>query len=77
MITDEPGIYLPGIGGVRIEDDLLITEDGNRVLTRSPKRIDHLIVSSIEEVSVKISVHRLCYRKSLDLMIHYRRTFKL
>ena len=37
MITDEPGIYLPGIGGVRIEDDLLITEDGNRVLTRSPK----------------------------------------
>ncbi len=39
MITDEPGIYLPGIGGVRIEDDLLITEDGNRVLTRSPKEL--------------------------------------
>ncbi len=38
-ITDEPGIYLPGIGGVRIEDDLLITEDGNRVLTRSPKEL--------------------------------------
>ncbi|MBF8807667.1 MAG: aminopeptidase P family protein [Enterococcus lacertideformus] len=37
IITDEPGIYLPGIGGVRIEDDLLITSNGNRVLTHSPK----------------------------------------
>ena len=32
VITDEPGIYLPEIGGVRIEDDLLITEDGNLIL---------------------------------------------
>lgn len=39
VITDEPGIYLPGIGGVRIEDDLLITETGNRVLTHSPKEL--------------------------------------
>ncbi|ASZ08004.1 MULTISPECIES: M24 family metallopeptidase [Enterococcus] len=39
VITDEPGIYLPGIGGVRIEDDLLITKDGNRVLTHSPKEL--------------------------------------
>lgn len=39
VITDEPGIYLPGIGGVRIEDDLLITADGNRVLTHSPKEL--------------------------------------
>ena len=39
IITDEPGIYLPGIGGVRIEDDLLITSDGNRVLTHSPKEL--------------------------------------
>ena len=42
MITDEPGIYLPGIGGVRIEDDLLITAEGNRVLTHA-KRINHFI----------------------------------
>lgn len=39
IITDEPGIYLPSIGGVRIEDDLLITSDGNRVLTHSPKEL--------------------------------------
>lgn len=39
IITDEPGIYLPGIGGVRIEDDLLITSDGNHVLTHSPKEL--------------------------------------
>lgn len=39
VITDEPGIYLPGIGGVRIEDDLLITAEGNRVLTHAPKEL--------------------------------------
>lgn len=39
VITDEPGIYLPGIGGVRVEDDLLITATGNRVLTHSPKEL--------------------------------------
>ncbi|MBL1227844.1 aminopeptidase P family protein [Enterococcus sp. BWB1-3] len=39
VITDEPGIYIPGLGGVRIEDDLLITPEGNRVLTHSPKEL--------------------------------------
>ena len=39
IITYDPGIYLPGIGGVRIEDDLLITPDGNQVLTHAPKEL--------------------------------------
>lgn len=39
VVTVEPGIYVADLGGVRIEDDLLITEDGSDILTHSPKEL--------------------------------------
>jgi len=39
VVTCEPGVYDPEIGGVRLEDTLVITEDGTRNLTRAPRQL--------------------------------------
>jgi Xaa-Pro aminopeptidase len=39
IVTVEPGVYLPGVGGVRIEDTLVVTADGPVALTEFPKQL--------------------------------------
>ena len=42
VVTIEPGLYKPGFGGVRIEDDIVITQYGYQLLTLSPKQLQQL-----------------------------------
>lgn len=42
VITNEPGIYIPGLGGVRIEDDLVVTDTGSRNLMTVSKELIQL-----------------------------------
>ena len=44
VISIEPGIYLPGLGGVRHSDTVLVTRDGYEVLTRVPIGLKSLVI---------------------------------
>ena len=44
VFTVEPGIYVPGTGGVRIEDMVLVTADGHQVLTKIPKTFQNILL---------------------------------
>ena len=47
VVTVEPGIYLPGVGGVRIEDDVLVTHSSHRILSRLEKSIGSMVIRNI------------------------------
>ncbi|MBO0714228.1 MAG: M24 family metallopeptidase [Acidimicrobiales bacterium] len=39
VVTVEPGVYLPGVGGARIEDTVVVHSGGCRALTEAPKEL--------------------------------------
>ncbi|HHT9139115.1 MAG TPA: M24 family metallopeptidase, partial [Candidatus Wunengus sp. YC60] len=44
VFTIEPGIYIPGWGGIRIEDIVLVTSHGCNVLSHVPKRLTEIVI---------------------------------
>jgi hypothetical protein len=42
LVSIEPGIYLPGVGGIRHSDTVLITKDGYEILTPYPVDLESL-----------------------------------
>jgi Xaa-Pro dipeptidase len=44
IVSNEPGIYVPGHAGYRISDSMLVTEDGSRPLTSFPRSLDDCVI---------------------------------
>ena len=44
VITIEPGLYYPGWGGIRIEDDVRVTDKGAEILTKTEKKLEEMIL---------------------------------
>ena len=44
IVSNEPGIYVPGHAGYRISDSMLVTEDGSRPLTSFPRGLDDCVI---------------------------------
>ncbi len=44
VVTVEPGVYLPGVGGIRIEDDVLVTQTGHNMLSHLEKDLQSALI---------------------------------
>ena len=67
VITDEPGIYIPGKCGVRIEDMLLITDDGCRSLTHSRRSSSSCKISEKTEKQNGFFLKKATFCYTIDL----------
>lgn len=63
VFSIEPGIYLPGIGGFRFSDTVLITQTGSRKLTSAPETLEELTIK--RSGSIKDSLKNLAVKAAL------------